>query len=795
MKKNRKLKTFSVLATGAMLSSMFAFGDHAAYAESPSASSSFIDEHLIPEDRLANALKERGVIDPSASQAETAKAVEKYIEKKKGENPGKETTPEDSLTQEATDFMKKVKDEKMKEKEQQNQKENGAGNGQVPGLNSGKLNGKVPTSSAKQAHYNGSVRKDKVLVLLVEYSDFKHNNIDQEQGYMYSNDFNREHYQNMLFGDEPFTLFNGTDIKTFKQYYEEQSGGSYTVDGTVTEWLTVPGKAADYGSDAGSGHDNKGPLGPRDLVKDALKAAVEKGINLADYDQFDQYDYNGDGNKNEPDGIIDHLMVVHAGVGQEAGGGKLKDNAIWSHRSKLGAKPYAIDGTKSSVQRWDGKMAAYDYTIEPEDGAVGVFAHEFGHDLGLPDEYDTKYSGQGEPVEAWSIMSGGSWAGRVAGTEPTSFSPQNKEFFQKNMKGNWANITEVDYDKLRGIGSAVYLDQSVTKSKRPGIVRVNLPDKEVKNIEPGFGQKFYYSTKGNDIHTTLETPLFDLTNATTAKFDYKAFYELEAKYDFVDVYAIAEDGTKTKLDRMGDKDVKNGVDTTNDKWIDKSYDLSQFKGKKVKLQFDYLTDIAVAYRGFALDNAALTVDGKVVLSDDAEGQSSFTLKGFTVSNGIDYKKNNYYLEWRNYSGSDEALQYGRGPVYNTGLVVWYADQSFTDNWVGVHPGEGFLGVVDSHPEAIVGTLNGQPSVKSSTRYQIADAAFSFDQTPAWKVNSPSRGVFDYKGLPGVAKFDDSKVYMNTLIPDAGRKVPKLGLKFEVVGQADDKTAGAVWIHR
>ncbi len=31
-------------------------------------------------------------------------------------------------------------------------------------------------------------------------------------------------------------------------------------------------------------------------------------------------------------------------------------------------------------------------------------------------------------------MSGGSWAGKIAGTEPTSFSPQNKEFFQKNMR-------------------------------------------------------------------------------------------------------------------------------------------------------------------------------------------------------------------------------------------------------------------------------------------------------------------------------------------------------------------------
>ena len=74
-------------------------------------------------------------------------------------------------------------------------------------------------------------------------------------------------------------------------------------------------------------------------------------------------------------------MVIHAGVGQEAGGGKLGDDAIWSHRSKLAVDPVAIEGTKSKVDYFGGKVAAHDYTIEPEDGAVGVFAHEFGHDL------------------------------------------------------------------------------------------------------------------------------------------------------------------------------------------------------------------------------------------------------------------------------------------------------------------------------------------------------------------------------------------------------------------------------
>ncbi|HDR5429464.1 TPA: immune inhibitor A [Bacillus anthracis] len=765
---NKKpFKVLSSIALTAVLGLSFGAGGQSVYAETPvnKTATSPVDDHLIPEERLADALKKRGVIDSKASEKETKKAVEKYVENKKGENPGKEVTNGDPLTKEASDFVKKVKDAKADTKEKLDKPATGtpAATGPVRGG----LNGKVPTSPAKQKAYNGDVRKDKVLVLLVEYADFKHNNIDKEPGYMYSEDFNKEHYEKMLFGDEPFTLDDGSKIETFKQYYEEQSGGSYTVDGTVTKWLTVPGKAA-----------------------------VDSGLDLSEFDQFDQYDVNGDGNKNQPDGLIDHLMIIHAGVGQEAGGGKLGDDAIWSHRWTVGPKPFPIEGTQAKVPYWGGKMAAFDYTIEPEDGAVGVFAHEYGHDLGLPDEYDTQYSGHGEPVQAWSIMSGGSWAGKIAGTTPTSFSPQNKEFFQKTIGGNWANIVEVDYEKLnKGIGLATYLDQSVTKTNRPGMIRVNLPDKDIKTIDPAFGKQYYYSTKGDDLHTKLETPLFDLTNATTAKFDFKSLYEIEAEYDFLEVHAVTEDGQQTLIERLGEKANNGNADSTNGKWIDKSYDLSQFKGKKVKLTFDYITDGGLALNGFLLDNASLTVDGKVVFSDDAEGTPQFKLDGFAVSNGTEKKSHNYYVEWRNYAGSDNALKFARGPEYNTGMVVWYADSAYTDNWVGVHPGHGFLGVVDSHPEAIVGTLNGKPTVESSTRFQIADAAFSFDKTPAWKVVSPTRGTYTYNGLAGVPKFDDSKTYINQQIPDAGRILPNLGLKFEVVGQADDNSAGAVRLYR
>ena len=88
-------------------------------------------------------------------------------------------------------------------------------------------------------------------------------------------------------------------------------------------------------------------------------------------------------------------------------------------------------------------MAAYDYTIQPADGAAGVFAHEYGHDLGLPDEYDTQYTGEGEAVAYWSIMASGSWAGKIPGTEPTGFSAWSKEFLQAAHGGNWLKYDEV----------------------------------------------------------------------------------------------------------------------------------------------------------------------------------------------------------------------------------------------------------------------------------------------------------------------------------------------------------------
>ncbi len=128
---------------------------------------------------------------------------------------------------------------------------------------------------------------------------------------------------------------------------------------------------------------------------------------------------------------MDQVHIFHSSVGEEAGGGQLGEAASWSHRWDLGGV-VTFPNSPTDAAYWEGLMGAYDYTIQPIDiqpigAAAGVVAHEYD-DLGLPDEYDTQYTGRGEPVAVWSIISSGSYGGvipalsrRVSAPGPSSF--------------------------------------------------------------------------------------------------------------------------------------------------------------------------------------------------------------------------------------------------------------------------------------------------------------------------------------------------------------------------------------
>ena len=103
----------------------------------------------------------------------------------------------------------------------------------------------------------------------------------------------------------------------------------------------------------------------------------------------------------------------------------------------------------------------FDYTIEPENGGVGVFAHEFGHDLGIPDEYDTSGNtgGAENSTGFWTPWSSGSYgsAGKPEngiGNRPFSMSAWDKLVF------GWLDYqliepgVEQDEDQAGAVGGA-----------------------------------------------------------------------------------------------------------------------------------------------------------------------------------------------------------------------------------------------------------------------------------------------------------------------------------------------------
>ncbi|GGD28832.1 immune inhibitor A domain-containing protein [Pontibacillus salipaludis] len=748
------------------------------------------DLAIANDERLIEMLKENGTIGKNASPAEAQEKLNQFLQAKQ-ESANKEVG-------ELHDEEETTKD-KLKGQMENNSLTNGKGNK----LGQAKKN--APDGVEEEA-YNGEMRTDKVLVLLVDYPDKPHNSMSADETDMYyegEDAYSPEHYEDMLFGDGGWTGPDGENYVSMKQYYEQQSGGSYSVEGEVAGWYTASKPAAAYGGNYPTEDDSD--VNARGLVKEALQAAAaDPDVNIADYDQWDRYDLDGDGDYLEPDGLVDHLMVIHSGVGEEAGGGSLGSDAIWSHRWNLGGVT-PITGTEATVPYWGGSMAAYDYTIEPEDGAVGVMAHEFGHDLGLPDEYDTQYSGAGEPVSYWSIMSSGSWAGDIPGTMPTGFSPYMKEMLQESAvvdnegtKGNWLTGSEIDLEEVDRKGTEFLLDEGVTKGKNNDVVKVTLPQKETVINEPASGEYEYFSGSADDLHNYLKKTV-DLTNATSAEFNFKTWYDIEKDWDYayvtVDGEPVASDITTNE--NPYDSNLGNGITGSSNGWIDASFDLSPYVGQEVEVAIEYVTDGAVSNPGLYADDLSVVVDGEEVVFDDAEGEALFNLDGFTKTDGIKRSDHYYLLEWRSHNGVDEGLaNIRRGDslmTFDDGLLVWYVDKQYSENWTGYHPGDGFVGVVDADQK----TVNWSDGSVASTRYQVHDAAFSLDKT--------EKMYLDYTDLLGITLkdnhtkrtplFSDSADYSNPGLVDAGRNVPEYGLNFRVTGESEDGTVGKVMIYK
>ncbi|MFC7762615.1 immune inhibitor A domain-containing protein [Catellatospora bangladeshensis] len=458
---------------------------------------------------------------------------------------------------------------------------------------------------------------------------------------------------------------------------------------------------------------------------------VEPELPWADYDIEDQGDRDGDGNFFEPDGVIDHLVLVHAGEDKSGGGGAQGTGAIWAHSSAV-AGGYSIPGTSLKVSN---------YIVQPEDSGVGVFAHEYGHDLGLPDLYDTSGGGDSD-VDFWDLMASGSHSGPIFQAMPTHMG-----LWDKWVLG-WAEpetFAPGAADKTVKMGQT-----SRTPKHTADGIKIDLPAKTIVLAEPHSGANMWYTGADQDWADIKVARTVSVPAAGDAKFWTWNNYVIEQDWDFGFI-EVSTDGGTTWTDLKVYDEAGNLVSTddgyadpngnmatfgrryglTGDShgWRHDYVDLSAYQGQTVQVRLRLATDAAFQEQGWFADDFSVTGGGATTWSDDVEsGANGWTATGGTwvdttgpgwrIDTGSSVKAHYYLAEWRNFDGFDNGLKYAYDTSYQRdgawkvekikynapGMLVWYRDTTFgnvnhaANNATALPSGgaKGGLLIVDSH---------------------------------------------------------------------------------------------------
>ncbi len=601
--------------------------------------------------------------------------------------------------------------------------------------------------------------------------------------------FTRQHYLDMF--------FNGLadqQGESFRDMYKEMSSGRFDLEGDVSDWVKVPNRASFY-QDANGEETGEAMT---DFLSDgaeawyaaqlaAGKTAQQIKDYLADFDVWDRFDYDGDGEFNEPDGYIDHFQAIHAGEDESAGAPAW---AIWAHRSSVNSNAdVGPDGNHNGgVEIGDTGLWIRDYTVEPENGGIGVFAHEFAHDLGVPDYYDTQGGDNGTGF--WTLMSQGSWNGHgngAIGTTPNHMGAPDKLFL------GWYGLNDLKTVDGTGAPQQVVLGPSYHATDVGAqAVKVTLPQGSatVDVVEPDEGTHYFYSGNGDDRTATVTSPSVNVP-AGNPELTARASFSIEDDWDYAYLEVSDDGGTtwdqvETDLSTTTDPNQQNegfgitGCSGTRDddgvcdnEWTDLTADLTAYAGQAVKVRFAMVNDAAYHELGFSVDNIA--IDG-TVLTNVEDGAPTWPLNGFRVMDGSSFTLiyDQYYLaENKTYDGYDKTLS--QGPYsfdyaltapnkvdqykYQDGLLVWYVNGRYLDNDVSSHPGGGQAIPVDSNPEYEYWTNTaGTPVAYATGNLNAFDATFDVDQTDGLHLSRENAGgtrKFDVDAEPSVPVFEDT----------------------------------------
>lgn len=209
-----------------------------------------------------------------------------------------------------------------------------------------------------------------------------------------------------------------------KDYFEAQSNGMFSPSFEVVATVTVEKGYAYYGANSSSGS-----IDPKagELVGEALRLAE----TTVDFSRF------------ATDGSVPLVTVMFAGPGEQSSFEDGSEDYIWAHFS---TRSFTVNGDAVHVNSYFvGNELLQSYGNSPNDvrGAnidgVGLFCHEFGHALGLPDFY---YTGRNATVNDtlntmnyWSIMDYGQYY--YNGYAPVGYTAYERSFL------GWLDVKEL----------------------------------------------------------------------------------------------------------------------------------------------------------------------------------------------------------------------------------------------------------------------------------------------------------------------------------------------------------------
>lgn len=240
-----------------------------------------------------------------------------------------------------------------------------------------------------------------IPVIMVEFSDVK---FQENHTVEFFNRFLNEP------GFSEATDGANTSLGSMKQYYEEQSYGLFSPTFEVVAKVAVSKGYSYYGKNSSDGRD----LYINTLVSEAIAGAVAQGVDMSKYRYNVTYK-------------IPLVAILYAGQGEATSS---DENTIWPHEADLSNYACTFSGQKYGAYFVGNEM----------NGSVlmgmGVFVHEFGHALGLPDLYDPTYSYQNDDAFGmWSVMDGGAYNGNC-------FNPVGFTVYERGYCG-WMEYKEI----------------------------------------------------------------------------------------------------------------------------------------------------------------------------------------------------------------------------------------------------------------------------------------------------------------------------------------------------------------